>query len=125
MLGGFALLLAFQILGELVVRLTGLPIPGPVVGMVFFLGWLSWRRPVEGSASVRGAEVLVRYLPLMFVPTTVGVVVYGPQIAAQWLPAAVASFGTWLLTFVLVAWVATWLRPRGGRPSRRAGAGAA
>ncbi len=119
MLGGLALILAFQLVGEVFVRVTGLPIPGPVIGMVLFFVWLRWRNPRAGSSSVQAADTLVRYLPIMFVPTTVGVVVYGPMIASQWLPAAVASFGTWLVTFVLVAWVAVWLRPR--RPKGEAG----
>lgn len=118
MLGGLALILALQLVGEVFVRATGLPIPGPVIGMVLFFVWLRWRKPREGSSTVHAADVLVRYLPIMFVPTTVGVVVHGPQIASQWVPALVASFGTWLLTFVLVAWVAVWLRPR--RPKREA-----
>ena len=118
MIGGLALLLAFQLVGELVVRLTGLPIPGPVIGMVLCFGWLRWHHPREGAPSVRAADGLVRYLPIMFVPTTVGIVAYGPQVAAQWFPAAVASFGTWLVTFILVAWVAVWLRPR--RPKQEA-----
>lgn len=112
MLGGLALILAFQLVGEVFVRLTGLPIPGPVIGMVLFFGWLRWRKPREGSSTVHAADVLVRYLPIMFVPTTAGVVVYGPQIASHLVPALVASFGTWIVTFVLVAWVAVWLRPR-------------
>lgn len=112
MLGGLALILAFQLVGEVLVRVTGLPIPGPVIGMVLFFVWLRVRRPGEDATSVKAADVLVKYLPIMFVPTTVGVIVYGPMVAAQWLPAAVTSFGTWLLTFILVAWVAVWLRPR-------------
>ncbi|NLE18494.1 MAG: CidA/LrgA family protein, partial [Propioniciclava sp.] len=64
MIGGLALLLAFQLVGELVVRLTGLPIPGPVIGMVLCFGWLRWHHPREGAPSVRAADVLVRYLPI-------------------------------------------------------------
>lgn len=115
MLGGLALLLAFQLVGEVITRLMDLPVPGPVIGMVLFFVWLRWRRPREGSSTIHAADALVRYLPIMFVPTTVGVIVYGPMVAFQWVPAVVASFGTWLLTFVLVAWVAVWLRPRRAR----------
>lgn len=118
MLGGLALILGLQLVGEVFVRALGLPIPGPVIGMVLFFVWLRWRTPRDSSSTVRAGDMLVNYLPIMFVPTTVGVIVYGPMIASQWMPAVVASFGTWLLTFVLVAWVAVWLRPR--RPSQEA-----
>ena len=112
MIGGLAVILGCQVVGEVVVRLLGLPIPGPVVGLVLFFCYLSWRRPPDTAATVTVAERLIRYLPIMFVPTTVGWIVYGPAVASQWLPAAVASFGTWLATIVLVGWVATLLRPR-------------
>lgn len=83
MLGGLALILAFQLVGEVFVRVTGLPIPGPSSGWCCSSG-LRWHKPREGSNSVHAADVLVRYLPIMFVPTTVGVIVYGPMIASQW-----------------------------------------
>ncbi|WP_203566603.1 CidA/LrgA family protein [Aestuariimicrobium ganziense] len=112
MMGGLAVILACQVVGEVLVRLTGMPVPGPVAGMVLFFGWLQWRRPDDQSGSVRAASTLMRYLSIMFVPVTVGIVVHGRQLASQWLPAVVGSFGTWLLTFVLVGWVAMLLRPR-------------
>lgn len=116
------MILACQLVGEVLVRLTGIPVPGPVVGMVLFFGWLTWRRPAEGTSTVRAADGLVRYLPIMFLPSTVGFIVYGPQIASQWVPAVVASVASWLATFLLVGWVAMLLRP--GRRRRGASGGA-
>lgn len=113
MLGGLTIILVCHLLGEVLVRLLGLPIPGPVIGMVLFLGWLAWRRPVESSSTVRAADRLVYYLPIMFLPSTVGFIAYGPRVASQWVPAVVGSFASWLFTFLLVAWLATLLRPRG------------
>jgi putative effector of murein hydrolase LrgA (UPF0299 family) len=52
-LKGFAWLLALQTAGELLVRVTGLPMPGPVVGMALLLLALRWpsvRSSVAGSA---------------------------------------------------------------------------
>ncbi|HHU37768.1 MAG TPA: CidA/LrgA family protein [Propionibacterium sp.] len=118
MLGGLAIILACQLLGEVLVRLTGVPVPGPVVGMVLFFGWLLWRRPREDGSTVRAAGTLVHYLPIMFLPSTVGFIVYGPQIASQWVPAVVGSVVSWLLTFLLVGWLAMLLRP--GRRGRGA-----
>ena len=48
-LGGLLLVLACQLVGEFVVRSFGLPIPGPVLGMVLFLVWLLVRRPAEDA----------------------------------------------------------------------------
>ena len=117
MLGGLAIILACQLVGEVLVRLTGVPVPGPVVGMVVFLGWLAWRRPKEGGSTVRAADRLVHYLPIMFLPSTVGFIVVVPMVADQWIPAIVGSVVSWLATILLVGWVATLLRPRRRRPA--------
>lgn len=124
MLGGLAIILACQLVGEVLVRLTGVPVPGPVVGMVVFLGWLAWRRPKEGSSTVRAADRLVHYLPIMFLPSTVGFIVVAPLIAAQWIPAVVGSVVSWVATFLLVGWLATLLRPRRARHASSEGAAA-
>ncbi|NLX16673.1 MAG: CidA/LrgA family protein, partial [Ramlibacter sp.] len=49
-LKGFTILLLFQLAGEGIVRLLGLPLPAPVLGMVLLLPALLWeplRRPVQ------------------------------------------------------------------------------
>ena len=45
MIGAIALLLVCQLAGEAVHRLTGLPLPGSVIGMVLLLAWLAWMIP--------------------------------------------------------------------------------
>ena len=49
MIQGITWLLVCQVLGEVVVRLTGLPIPGAVVGMLLLLAALMLRDPGPGS----------------------------------------------------------------------------
>ena len=43
MIGAILALLAFQLLGEALSQAMGLPVPGPVVGMVLLAGVLIWR----------------------------------------------------------------------------------
>ncbi len=78
------LLLLFQLLGEGAVRLAGLPLPGPVAGMLMLLLWLIWRRrsPRELDETV---EVFLRYLALLFVPAGVGLMLYLDFLTEQWL----------------------------------------
>lgn len=71
---GFAWLLLFQTLGELIVRGAGLPLPGPVVGMGLLVVALSWPALREDVAGV--AAFLLEHLALLFVPVGVGVVVH-------------------------------------------------
>ncbi|MEP9353456.1 CidA/LrgA family protein [Xanthobacter sp. KR7-65] len=72
MLMQIALLAVFWGVGEAVVRVTGLPVPGGIVGMGVVLALLStgWVRP----ASVRrGASWLLAEMLLFFVPAVMAV----------------------------------------------------
>lgn len=76
MLEGFAILLLFQLAGELITRLSGLPVPGPVLGMALLLfAVLVLKKVPEGVRSA--SEGLLRYLPLLFVPAGVGLINHG------------------------------------------------
>jgi holin-like protein len=105
MLRGLAVLLLCQSAGEVLARLTGLPLPGPVLGLLLLWGALSlpmlgpWlRTPVAAVA-----EPLLSHLSLLFVPVGVGVVAHlglvgefgGRMLAAvvlsTWIGMAVAA----------------------------------
>lgn len=116
MIRGLTGLLIFQLLGELVVALTGLPVPGPVVGMLGLFIWLRWRKPGEDSALLRAGSGLLRHLQLLFVPAGVGVTVYVSDLADAWLPITIAMFGSWLVALVVVGWGAVLLERLLGRP---------
>jgi holin-like protein len=100
-LKGVLVLLACQPGGEVVTRLLGLQIPGPVLGMVLFLGVLRTSRPRPSSALVRGPALLLDHLQLLFVPADVGVIVYLDELRADWLPLAAGLWLSWLLGFVV------------------------
>jgi putative effector of murein hydrolase LrgA (UPF0299 family) len=73
-LTGFTLLLIFQALGEVLVRVFNLPLPGPVAGMVCLIPALYWprlRHTVQAAA-----EFLLNNLSLLFVPVGVGVMTH-------------------------------------------------
>lgn len=114
MIRGLAALLACQFVGEVMVALTGLPVPGAVVGMVLLLGWLQWRRPAPEAGVVRAGDALLKHLQLFFVPAGVGVVVYLGVLRDDALPVAVSLVGSWLAGMLVVGWIvqaALRLRP--------------
>ena len=115
---GLVWLLACQLAGEVLVRLTHAPVPGPVVGMVILFVLLQARRAGEDAAPVRAAHLLLRHLQLLFVPAGVGVVVYVGTLADHALPLLVALAGSWLLGLAVVGHTAQLLgrRTRGIRP---------
>src|SRR5690606_20507941 len=91
---GLTLLLLCQLLGELLVKVTGLPVPGPVVGMVLLFGWLQWRRPGSDSGTIRAADGLLKHLQLFFVPAGVGVIAHAAVLREEALPITVALVGS-------------------------------
>ncbi len=96
---GFAFLLLFQMLGELISRLFDLPIPGNVMGMGLLLTALLFNI-IRYEWLEEAAELLLANLALFFVPAGVGVMVYGGLIAREWLPISVATVAS---TFVVMA----------------------
>ena len=75
MLPAFTILLLFQCLGEGIVFLLKLPIPGPVAGMLLLMSALiAW--PKLQDMVEQGANTLLSHLSLLFVPVGVGVVTH-------------------------------------------------
>jgi holin-like protein len=103
MVTGVIALLGCQLAGEFVV----LPVPGPVVGMVFLFVVLQVRRPGPEAGVVRAADLLLRHLSLLFVPAGVGVVQYLPAIAAAALPIVAGLLVSWLAALLVTAAVAS------------------
>ncbi len=100
MLPSLALLLACQLAGEVVARLFGLPVPGPVIGMVLlFAGLNAVSRPVR--ALQHTADGMLAHLSLLFVPAGVGIVQYVGLIADEWLPVGASLVGSTVLTIVV------------------------
>lgn len=104
MLQGLALIFLCQLAGETLVRLLGVPVPGPVAGMVILLvGLVIAGGP--GESLRRAGTGLLGYLTLFFVPAGVGLVTHGPRLAADWLPILVAIVVSTLATMLLVGWL--------------------
>ena len=104
MLGALTLLLVCQALGEAIVRLAGLPVPGPVMGMLLLFGWLMFKGDVpEPVAKTAGG--LLEHLSLLFVPAGVGVVLYLDLVAAEWKAILAALVVSTLATIVVTAFV--------------------
>ena len=103
-LAGCTWLLVFQCIGEAVVRLARVPIPGPVAGMALLFGALALRGSIP-EALADAADSLAKHLSLLFVPAGVGVMLYVRQIAAEWMPIAVAIAVSTVLAIAVTALV--------------------
>jgi len=67
-----ALILAFWVAGEATVRLSGLPLPGAMVGLAVLFLLLATRR-LSASTMRRGAEWFLADMLLFFVPAVLAV----------------------------------------------------
>ncbi|MFA9218602.1 MAG: CidA/LrgA family protein [Sphingomonadaceae bacterium] len=104
MLISFAILLVFQCLGEGLVFALGLPLPGPVAGMLLLLLALTlWPRLLE-VIEATGTELL-RHLSLLFVPAGVGIIVAASSMEGHWLAVLLSLAGSTLLTLAVTALV--------------------
>ncbi|MCW2752937.1 MAG: LrgA family protein [Marmoricola sp.] len=108
-LKGLLALLTCQLGGEILVRLSGVHFPGPVVGMLLFLVVLRVCKPAETSGLVTAPSLLLRHLHLLFIPAGVGIVVYLGTIRDNAWPLAAGLWISWLAGFVATALTASAL----------------
>ena len=105
------LIFCCQLLGELLVTASGLPIPGPVVGMALLFAGLLVRGSIPDDLAVTG-DALIANLSLLFVPAGVGVMLHVKLIGRDWLPISVALVVSTALTIAITAAVMVWLALR-------------
>lgn len=94
MLKGLITLLTFQFLGECIVKLFSLIVPGPVIGMVLMLIFLILRK--KSFESLDNAVFLhLKYLPMMFIPAAMGIITQTETISKElWAIVISLFFGT-------------------------------
>jgi len=82
MLNSIFTILLFQLIGEFIQKFTEISIPGPVIGLILLLGVLLIRAkyfkeyPNIEDSLVNFSERFLNYLPLLFIPVGVGVVMH-------------------------------------------------
>ncbi len=112
MLNTLTLLLLYQLGGEVLVRATGLPIPGPVIGMTLLLLTLLVRDQVSHDTRTHAGSFL-QHMSLFFVPAGVGVMVHLPRVANEWLPITLALVISTFAGMAVTAWVILAMLPKG------------
>jgi holin-like protein len=120
MLAGLTWLLIYQCVGEILARWTGVPVPGPVIGMVLLFATLLAKNVAPESLQTT-ASGLLSHLSLLFVPAGVGVMSHFHRVASEWLPIAVALVVSTVLTLAVTALVMRRLLERQDRRQADAG----
>lgn len=102
MLFYLTVILACQLIGELITVASGLPIPGPVIGMVLLLAGLLIKGGIPDELATVGDAFLTN-LSLLFVPAGVGVMLHIALIGEEGLAITLALIGSTLATIAVTA----------------------
>lgn len=108
MLAAITLLLVYQLLGEVVALVFGLPIPGPVIGFAALFLTLVARGAVNETLR-DSANALLAHLSLLFVPAGVGVMAHLGRLREEWVPIVAALVLSTALTIGVTALVMSGL----------------
>ena len=113
MLESLAVLLLCQLIGELIVLYLGIPVPGPVVGMLLLFVGLMIRGNIPEPLA-QTANGLLEQLSLLFVPAGVGVMTHLTLLGKQWLPLTASLVISTLLTIAVTGLLMQKLANKGG-----------
>ena len=104
MLRALTVLVLCQFVGEVIARGVGLPLPGPVLGLILLLVILIFRGGPDEA--LRGtSNGLLRHLSLLFVPAGVGIVTQLDALERDWLPIVVAILVSTTLALAVTGWL--------------------
>jgi holin-like protein len=116
MIISLTIILLCQLLGEVVTRGLGWPLPGPVLGMLFLLVFLSLRDRIAARVPELGKTLdstgkgLLAHLSLLFIPASVGVIQrldvlaeYGVGLAIALVVSTFVTLVVTVVTFVVVS----------------------
>jgi holin-like protein len=70
-----ACLLTIYLIGVLIQKVSNLSVPGSIIGMILLFGALHFQFIKREWLSL-GSSLLLKYLPMLFIPATVGVIDY-------------------------------------------------
>jgi holin-like protein len=104
MLSALTQLLIFQLAGEVLAQSLNLPIPGPVIGMLFLFIFLQVKEG-PGKELKSTSQTLLQNLSLLFVPAGTGIMVHLQRVADEWLALALSLLISTVATLMVTALV--------------------
>ena len=104
MVVGAVVLFGFYFGADWLARRFALPVSGPVLGMALLTIALAMRgRTPQGMTRV--SDLLLKAMPLFFIPAGVGVMVLSDPLRTAWMPMTAALLGSTLLALATTALV--------------------
>ena len=101
-ISSIAVLVAFQLLGDFLVQLFALPVPGSMVGLVgLTLALIALGRVPAALGKVSGG--LLRNMMLLLAPIVAGLIDNFGRVREEWLPFLVAGVAGSVITLTVTA----------------------
>lgn len=120
MISGLVQLFLWQGLGELLSKFFLPGIPGPVLGLLLLLAFLCLRGQVDSDLAMV-ADSFRQHLGLLFVPASVGVLLFLPELQTHAMAVGTALLVSVILTIAVTAivlkvfWYVSLKRSKGHR----------
>lgn len=106
-----AMLLLMQVLGEAIARLTGVPLPGSLIGMLLMLiALIAYGKVPSGLRDT--SQHMLKHLMLLFIPAVAGVMQYFGPLREEWIPFLLSCVLGVALTIAVTAIVFSWMLKR-------------
>lgn len=96
----FAIIFGCLALGEIIVLIPGLNIPGSIWGMLVLTVLLE-RKVVNPKSISTLCKFLISNMAFFFIPPGVSLMLYFDLIAAEWMPITVATLASLVLVFII------------------------
>lgn len=105
------IIFCFYLLGEWIVDLTGIIIPGSIIGLVLL--WLALFFKVFKVAYIQqGANLLLTFLTLFFIPSTVAVINYPELLTIHGALLIIAVIVSTIFSLVVTGKVSQWIEQK-------------
>jgi holin-like protein len=120
-MSGLAKIFVYLVIGDLMARLSGLPIPGPVLGLAIMFADFA----VQGQADAQVSAIFDRisaHFAVLFIPAGAGVIAYGATLGEVLPVVVIAVLGGTAVTMLVTAGGLALLLRRSDRRTWKAGA---
>ena len=108
LLRSFAILYLMLFAGEWLAELLPVGVPGSIFGLLLlFFGLTTQAIKVEWI--MFGAGLLIRYMAVLFVPVSVGIIKYYDLLVAQWKILLIPNILSTFLTLFVIAFIGNYL----------------
>ena len=104
MIIGLLIICSVSVVTTYLAELLNIPIPGAIIGLLLLSGICFWRG--ESSAGLdRSSQLLTLLIPLLIMPSCIGIMDHWHLIKKEWLAIIVAITCSVLFTLITTPWL--------------------